>query len=189
MGLTHNLDTYVRELRRLSAEVRDEAQLVDLVAPHARAFAHASDLADESRYSIDPDQGFGLHLLHEEDDHRLAVFVLAWLPGHSTPPHNHKTWGVVVGLAGREEETRWRRVDDSARLERQEQRIVGPGAISTLLPEDIHSVKNTGDEVSLSLHTFGRHVNHTGRTEFDLESHTEKAWVVSVGRPPSGEDF
>ena len=32
---------------------------------------------------------------------------------------------------------------------------------------EIHSVWNTGDQVSISLHTYGRHINHTGRSEFD----------------------
>jgi hypothetical protein len=34
--------------------------------------------------------------------------------------------------------------------------------------------------VSLSLHTYGKHINHTGRSEFDPGSRTEKRFLVTV---------
>ena len=39
-----------------------------------------------------------MHLLHEEPNHDLAVFVLTWLPDRGTMPHNHMTWAVVAGI-------------------------------------------------------------------------------------------
>lgn len=113
------------------------------------------------------------------------MFVLAWLPDRGTPPHNHKTWCVVVGIRGEERETWWRRVDDGSRLgyaelERQTENTVGPGRVSCVLREDIHTVWNETDKVSLSLHTYGKHINFTGRSEFDPESNTEKRFIVTV---------
>ena len=54
------------------------------------------------------------------------------------------------------------------------------GGSSACLPDDIHSVWNVGDEISLSLHTYGRHINHTGRSEFDPEARAERPFVVKV---------
>ena len=43
-----------------------------------------------------------VHVLHEESDHRLAVFAVSWLPGRGVPPHDHGTWAIVVGVDGPE---------------------------------------------------------------------------------------
>jgi hypothetical protein len=32
----------------------------------------------------------------------------------------------------------------------------------------------------MSLHTYGRHINYTGRSEFDLEHKREKPYVIKV---------
>jgi len=44
----------------------------------------------------------------------------------------------------------------------------------------IHSVHNETDTVSLSIHTYGKHVNHTARSQFDLETKEKKDFIVSV---------
>lgn len=43
-----------------------------------------------------------------------------------------------------------------------------------------HSVWNVGKSVSISLHTYGRHINYTGRSEFDLEHKREKPYVLKI---------
>ena len=37
-----------------------------------------------------------------------------------------------------------------------------------------------GKNVSMSLHTYGRHINYTGRSEFDVERKQEKPYVLKV---------
>ena len=37
-----------------------------------------------------------------------------------------------------------------------------------------------GKNVSMSLHTYGRHINYTGRSEFDVERKREKPYVLKV---------
>src|SRR5258706_14649394 len=58
------------------------------------------------------DDRVGVYPLHEEPDHSLAIFVVTWLPGDETPPHNHATWAVIAGLEGRETNHWWRSTDD-----------------------------------------------------------------------------
>lgn len=55
-----------------------------------------------------------------------------------------------------------------------------PGGISSFLSDDIHTVWNDTDSVSWSLHVYGKHINHTGRSEFDPVAKTEKAYVLNV---------
>ena len=52
--------------------------------------------------------------------------------------------------------------------------------MTCLLGEDIHSVWNVGEEMSLSLHTYGRHINHTGRSEFDTDNDKELPYIVEI---------
>jgi hypothetical protein len=44
----------------------------------------------------------------------------------------------------------------------------------------IHSVWNETDVVTVSLHIYGKHINYTGRSQFDLEKHAETPFVVKV---------
>ena len=181
----YDLRLYIEDLRRITREETDDKNIVKRVAPLAQKLIVTPGFIKDEYYKCDEGQGFGVHLLHEEEDHSNAVFMLAWLPDHGTPPHNHKTWGVVVGIEGAERETWWRRLDDGskpgyAELERQSENTVEPSQVSCVLPEDIHTVWNETDNVSLSLHTYGKHINFTGRSEFDTKARTEQKFIVTV---------
>ena len=124
-------------------------------------------------------------MLHEEPNHDLAVFVFSWLPNRGTTPHNHKTWGVVVGIEGQEQEINYDRRDDGTRpgyadLRRGGERVITVGDIARCYPEHIHRVRNVGRDISMSLHTYGRHINYTGRSEFDLENKREKPYAIKI---------
>jgi predicted metal-dependent enzyme (double-stranded beta helix superfamily) len=122
----------------------------------------------------DPVQGFGIYVLHEEHNHDLAVLIASWLPNRGTPPHDHGTWAVVAALIGTERNTMWRRVDDGTRegyadLRRSGERMLTCGGILAMRSGAVHSVHNDSDRISVSLHIYGRHVNHTQRSKFDPE--------------------
>ncbi len=54
------------------------------------------------------------------------------------------------------------------------------GDFIAMLPEEIHSVHNDGKEVALSLHTYGMHINHSGRSQFDPDAKRESPIVLKV---------
>ena len=127
----------------------------------------------------DAEQGFGIHVLHEEPDHRLLVFAAAWLPGRGPTPHDHGTWAVVAGVDGAETNISWERLDDGSRpgyasLRKREERIVEPGDVLTFLPGAIHSVVNHTREVTVSLHVYGFNINLTQRAQFNVEQGLER---------------
>jgi len=182
---TYSLQSYVEDLRKIASQTNDDRKITEQLRPLAKKLA-SQPIWDSPDYrETNLEQGFGVHLLHEEDDHSLAVFMLAWAPGRGTHPHNHKTWAVVAGVDGVEHEINFNRLDDGskqgyAKLEKSGEQTLHAGDVGVCLPDDIHTVKNTGTEVSLSLHTYGIHLNHTGRMEFDVESCTERPFIVSV---------
>jgi predicted metal-dependent enzyme (double-stranded beta helix superfamily) len=181
----YDLSIFVQDVQRITQESKDDKEVIAAITPLAQKFAATLDLDNEDFYDCNEEQGFSLHMLHEEEDHSNAVFLFAWLPGRGTQAHNHKTWGVVVGLKGTETETRWRRLDDGrtpgrATLEQLSENELKPGSVSAFLPDDIHTVWNDTNEISLTLHAYGKHINYTGRTEFDPEAGTEKPYILTV---------
>jgi hypothetical protein len=67
-----------------------------------------------------------------------------------------------------------------AEIRKESEQLVGPGEVVTFQPDSIHSVINDTDRVSVSLHVYGRHVNHTHRSRFDPDQRTEAAFVLKV---------
>jgi len=43
----------------------------------ARTISTTPGWIQDEHYECDPNQGFGLHLLHEEEDHSLPVFLFS----------------------------------------------------------------------------------------------------------------
>ena len=44
----------------------------------------------------------------------------------------------------------------------------------------IHSVRNDSDTVAVSLHIYGRHVNHTQRSQFDPATRSEAPYRLAT---------
>ncbi len=181
----YTLDHYVRDLRAIAAQETDPEKITERVVPLAKKFAQSPGWFRPEYRACDEEQGFGVHLLHEEPNHDLAVFLISWLPNRGTTPHNHKTWAVVVGLEGQEQEVSYDRHDDGKRrgfadLHKSGVHVMTAGDVARCYPEHIHSVWNVGKDISMSLHTYGRHINYTGRSEFDAERKLEKPYVIKV---------
>jgi predicted metal-dependent enzyme (double-stranded beta helix superfamily) len=169
----------VTMLRIARAAARDERDMLARVSKLAqRAAAHRDAWLHPKMCVPDAGQGFGACVLHEETDHQLAVFVASWLPDRGTPPHDHGTWAVVAGLEGAERNSFWKRLDDRSRpghaeIVRVGEHTLAPGDVVAMPSGAIHSVWNDGDRISVSLHIYGRHVNHTRRSRYDPETGTE----------------
>jgi predicted metal-dependent enzyme (double-stranded beta helix superfamily) len=176
------------DLRRIRNEYGDERRVLAAVRPLALRAAEAKHLwLEERMFAPDPEQGFSFFPLSEEPDHTLAVFALSWLPKRGTPPHDHGTWAVVAGVVGPEKNTFWRRLDDGTRpghaeLERIGAKVFEPGHVLAMPTGTIHEVRNETDAVTVSLHIYGKHINHTGRSRFDPESRTAAPFVNRIER-------
>ncbi|MGZ8454189.1 MAG: hypothetical protein ACXWZE_19055 [Candidatus Binatia bacterium] len=182
---TYSLSQFVADLRSITAATADERDILRQVAPLAERLAATRGLKKEAPIHSNVEKGFSFNLLHEEPDHGLAVALLSWLPGGATLPHNHGTWGIVVGLEGAEKNFFWRRVDDGSRAGYAELARVGEmdcvlGQAVVLPNSIIHSVENTTAEPSVSLHVYGKNVYYTGRSRFDIVNKLELPWGESA---------
>jgi len=173
----------VADLKTALAGIDDPADAVARVTPLVEKLAADTSWVEPAYYECDEEQGFGINILNEEPDHTLLVEVISWLPGRGVAPHDHQTWGVVVGIDGAEVNVDWRRLDDGskpdfAELERARETSITRGVVCSLMPDDIHGVRNDGDVTSMSLHVYGKSLTHTNRSEFDPINKTRKPCPV-----------
>lgn len=181
----YGLPEYISDLKAIAARTDDPQRIIEQVRPLAQRMALEKAWLEPHHYHCDEQQGIGVHLLHEEPDHSLAVFAVSWLPGRGAPPHNHGTWAVVAGVDGAETNWFWKRVDDGSRPGHAEvvqvsRKVFDSGEVVSFPPDAIHSVVNETDVVTVSLHTYGRHINFTGRSQFNPETHEEKPFKLKV---------
>ena len=183
---TYSIPDLITDLRRITSETSDEHEILSRIRPLARRAALSRDSWLEKRfYAADPKQGFGLHMLHEEPDHSLAVFAVSWLPNRGAPPHNHGTWAVVVGVDGPEKNVFFERTDDGnqpghAELRKIGEKIFNAGDVLAMPTGGLHSIWNETKTVTVSLHIYGKHLNYTGRSQFDPEKRTVTPFVVRI---------
>lgn len=165
------LESLIGDIRRIVREEDGDALLAALIG-RLRPLAEDTSWIGGELYATDENQGFGITVLHEEPEDGFLLETVCWAPGKGVAPHDHQTWGVVMGLDGEEINVDWRRTDDGsqsgkAALEQAGETAVTGGVVKTFRPDDIHSIRNDSDRPSLSLHLYGRSLAKTDRSEFN----------------------
>jgi predicted metal-dependent enzyme (double-stranded beta helix superfamily) len=114
--------------------------------------------------------GIGQWLLYRAGDGSLSLFSLVVPPGSATPVHDHLAWGLVGLYAGAQDEEIYARRSDA--LELVEQRPLRPGDFYVLIPpsDDIHRVRTTSPETSVSIHLLTNDTGCVWRHTYDVES-------------------
>jgi predicted metal-dependent enzyme (double-stranded beta helix superfamily) len=103
--------------------------------------------------------GIGQWLLYRAGDGSLSLFSLVVPPGAQTPVHDHLAWGLVGLYRGTQDEEIY--VDGDGGLELRERRALRTGDFYVLIPprDDIHRVRTTSPQTSVSIHLL---TNDTG---------------------------
>lgn len=114
--------------------------------------------------------GIGQWLLYRADDGSLSLFSLVVPPRSETPIHDHLAWGLVGLYRGAQDEEIYTRRNGA--LELTEQRSLGPGDFYVLIPprDDIHRVRTTSAETSVSIHLLTNDTGCIWRHAYDLTS-------------------
>ena len=154
---SYSVEQYVSDIRTAVEEENSDAAITTRIKPFAGRLAADKSWIKHSYRDVDAEQGFGLHLLHEEENHELAVFVISWAPGRGLGPHNHKTWAVVAAIEGQEKETGYRRIDDEskpgfANLEISHEETLYPGTVVCCMTEEQY--KSVATSVNNELELF-----------------------------------
>jgi 3-mercaptopropionate dioxygenase len=184
---------YISSVKAVLAETKElrgesmaslQRQIVSRIVPLVESLLKDKEfLPAEFRVPLSH-KSYSKYLLYKAEDSSFIVVAMVWRPGVVTPIHDHQTWGVIGVLQGREEETRYDRIDDGsvsgfAQVKRVGAMSYGPGQVSVCcLPQyDIHSVKNIGDVVAISIHTYGGDQSSIESCLYDSSSNTVRKYV------------
>ena len=173
------------DVLKVMEETKNEKIIISSVSPLAQRAAAELAWRKEDMYIADPKLGFGSTLVHAESDNSLFIVVDSWLSGRGVRPHDHGTWAVVVGVTGPEKNTFWERIDDRsseghAKLREIEEKTISIGDVVSMRTGEIHSVVNETPETTLSFHVYGKHLNHTGRSQYDVENNQEIPFIIEM---------
>jgi 3-mercaptopropionate dioxygenase len=173
------LDTQVvREFvadARATLAVADSAdQACEALRPRFAALLADPDWLPAEYRSAAPESGMGggigQWLLYRAADRSLSLFSLVVPPGAATPIHDHLAWGLVGLYRGAQDEEIYLRRDGALQL--VERRSLVPGDFYVLIPprDDIHRVRTTSAETSVSIHLLTNDTGCVWRHSFGAES-------------------
>jgi predicted metal-dependent enzyme (double-stranded beta helix superfamily) len=185
---TPALRSFVGEVRHRIGHAAGAADACESIRP-----LFADLLADRTwlpeRYQRDvPDSGMGggigQWLLFRAADRSLCLFSLVVPPGQMTPVHDHLAWGLVGLYRGNQDEEFYRPLP--GRLERIRARPLQPGDFYALLPpeNDVHRVRTTSDETSVSIHLLANDTGCTLRHTFDEETGAARPFRSGYANAP-----
>jgi len=118
--------------------------------------------------------GIGQWLLFRAGDGSLSLFSLVVPPAAATPVHDHLAWGLVGLYRGTQDEDVYALRDGSLVL--VESRQLRPGDFYALIPpaDDIHRVRTTSAEPSVSIHLLTNDTGCVWRHAYDPETGAER---------------
>lgn len=111
--------------------------------------------------------GIAQWLLYRTRDGSLSLFSLVVPGGAQTPVHDHLAWGLVGLYRGTQEEEIYANRDGGFAI--AERRGLVPGDFYALIPpnDDIHRVRTTSAEVSVSIHLLTNDTGCVWRHSYD----------------------
>ena len=179
MGSDYVLDTpavrdFVAGVRDTIARAGSPEEACELLRPGFAELLADPDWLPAGYQADAPDSGMGggigQWLLYHAEDGSLSLFSLVVPSGSQTPIHDHLAWGLVGLYRGTQDEEVYARRDDG--LELVERRALAPGDFYVLIPprDDIHRVRTTSAETSVSIHLLTNDTGCVWRHSYDAES-------------------
>lgn len=179
---TPTVRRFVEGVRERAADAESPAAAVEAIRPlFAELLADDGWLPEEYREPVPGSEmggGIGQWLLFRSAARDLCLFSLVVPSGSATPVHDHLAWGLVGLYGGEQEETVYARRDETApvsgreELETAIERTLVPGDFYPLLPpaEDVHRVRTTSSEASVSVHLLANDAGCVWRHAYDPDT-------------------
>ena len=132
--------------------------------------------------------GIGQWLLYRAGDGSLSLFSLVVPPRSATPIHDHLAWGLVGLYRGAQDEEIYVKQDGG--LELVERRSLRTGDFYVLIPprDDIHRVRTTSAETSVSIHLLTNDTGCVWRHSYDHASGAAKPFRSGYVNVPCDDE-
>jgi predicted metal-dependent enzyme (double-stranded beta helix superfamily) len=162
---------FVAHVREVVARPLAPADACELIRPRFAELLAADGWLPDGFQAPAPESGMGggigQWLLYRERDGSLSLFSLVVPSGAQTPVHDHLAWGLVGLYRGTQEEEIY--AFRGRELALEERRALAPGDFYALIPpeDDIHRVRTTSAESSVSIHLLTNDTGCTWRHTYD----------------------
>jgi len=179
MNVEFELDTpvlrrFVGEVQERIAAARSPGDACAAIRPLFAELLRDPDWLPAAYQAPAPESGMGggigQWLLARGDDGSLSLFSLVVPPAAQTPVHDHLAWGLVGLYRGTQDEEIY--LPGEHGLELVERRSLAPGDFYALLPprDDIHRVRTTSPDTSVSIHLLTNDTGCVWRHQYDVDS-------------------
>jgi predicted metal-dependent enzyme (double-stranded beta helix superfamily) len=180
--------TQARHPERLRAFIGALAELIDSSPNEGDLLQQGSELLAQLVRHDDwlpeecarPDpQRYQQFLLHADSRQRFSIVSFVWGPGQRTPIHDHRVWGLIGMLRGKEDSQGFQRAADGSLVPDGNPVQLQPGQVEVVSPSvgDIHQVSNAfDDQVSISIHVYGANIGAVRRAVYHADG-SEKLFI------------
>jgi predicted metal-dependent enzyme (double-stranded beta helix superfamily) len=168
------VQAFVAGVEGTIAEARSPAAACEAIRPRFAELLSDPEWLPREYQAAAPESGMGggigQWLLYRAGDGSLSLFSLVVPPGSETPIHDHLAWGLVGLYRGTQNEEIY--AHRNGALELVEQRALRPGDFYVLIPpaDDIHRVRTTSAETSVSIHLLTNDTGCVWRHAYDADS-------------------
>jgi len=170
------LNEHIKRVRQILSKDLNERDIIDQVVV-STATLLKEPISLGSDHLKTPAEGYGRNLLNQDPIFGFVVVAMVWPPKEGTPVHDHGTWGVVGVAEGGLSVTNYIRNDNGSQSGHASLAELGTISarardITHVMPpdEDIHKVWNSTNEKSISIHTYGKTIDHIN--VFDIKANS-----------------
>ncbi len=164
------IEAALADVRAIEAREGVTRGALDQIKQRMIELGARKELFPPEDFPLSPEhKGEFFDVLSVDDDGRFELYIEVADQDVETPPHDHTTWVVVVGIEG-EELNRLYDVDQnrSAPPRLREEVRVASGVGVAMMPDDFHSIHMTAGKHNMHLHLYGlRFAELSGRTLYD----------------------
>ena len=190
---TQTVRSFIAGVRRIIARSGSPEEAVEELKPSFSELLAGDEWLPEEYRSPVPESGMGggigQWLLFRSAARDLSLFALVVPPGAATPVHDHLAWGLVGLYRGEQEETVYD-AGDRGDLAVRTRRTVRRGDFYPLLPprDDVHAVRTTSTETSVSIHLLANDTGCVWRHSYDPEKGTISPFRSGYANRPCPPD-